>query len=141
MKHNQFMEVFVNIKDNYELKSPFGSVNMIPFSGEIKSDFFHGKILPGAVDTQFTDANQVTHMSARYMAEGMDQAGNLCHLFVENEGCFSGGIQMPFQTIPKFWTDSNVLADYLHRNKFKGEGYLKESVLIIKFFEIEDDKT
>jgi len=138
MKDKLIMEVFVEIdRDNRsQLDSPFGSIVMIPFTGEIKSEIFNGTLLPGGVDTQVIDVNGIKHMSARYMAEGTDYTGTSCKLYIENKAYFHVDAPKPFKTIPTFYTDSEVLAPYLHCNKFRGEGLRDESGLVIKYFEI-----
>ena len=76
-------------------------------------------------------------MCARYMLEGTDSAGEKCHIFVDNNGWFTG-MQSPFQTVPTFMTDSKTLAPYLHQNKVRGEGHPREGGVTIKFFEVEN---
>ncbi len=137
MDERIFMKVFVKIEETLELKSPFGGIVMIFFNGTIDCDYFHGTIMPGAVDTQFTDIHNNTRMSARYMAKGTDKRGNVCTLFIENEGWFKDGLSMPFQTEPKFWTDNNELAEYVKRNRIRGVGNFGEAGLEIDFFVFE----
>jgi hypothetical protein len=43
---------------------------------------------------------------------------------------------MPFKTIPTFFTDSKAFATYLHSNKFRTEGHLRQGGVTIKVFEI-----
>jgi hypothetical protein len=70
------------------------------------------------------------------MAEGLDSDGKSCKLYIENEGYFPEDSPKPFRTIPTFYSDSRVLADYLHRNSFRGEGHVDETGLTIKFYEV-----
>jgi len=63
---------------------------MIPFGGTVEGELFHGKVLAGGVDTQTVDQNGVRHMSARYMLEGVDNAGEPCHIYIDNNGWFVG---------------------------------------------------
>ena len=118
-----------------------GSVVMIPFAGEVDCPLFHGVVEPCGVDTQVANAAHVRHMSARYMLTGKDSEGNDAHIYVENNGWFddSPGAPraMPFRTVPTFYTDSKVLAPYLHRNQFTGEGSVEDGQLWIRFYEIE----
>ena len=119
------------------LEGPAGTVAMLPFTGRVEGELFSGEVLPGGVDTQITNQNQVRHMSARYMLAGRDYEGQPCHIFVENEGWFTNGDRpSPFLTVPRFLTDSKVLAPYLHRNQFRGEGWHEDGHLVIKFYEI-----
>jgi len=71
------------------------------------------------------------------MLAGKDSAGNDAHIYVENNGWFDDLHKtMPFHTVPVFYTDSEVLAPYLHRNAFTGEGVIEEDGLHIYFYEI-----
>lgn len=131
------MEIFVEIDSDgrSQLESTAGTIVMIPFSGTVKGEIFNGKILAGSVDTQVIDVNGVKHMSARYMLEGEDHVGKNCRIFVENDAHFHKDTPKPFHTIPTFYTDSKILAPYLHARKFRGEGHSGEHGLVIKFFE------
>jgi hypothetical protein len=119
-----------------QLKGPAGEVIMIPFGGTVEGELFHGRVLPGGVDTQTVDQNGVRHMSARYMLEGVDNAGEPCHIYIDNNGWFVGQMAMPFKTVPTFFTDSTALAPYLHCNKFRTEGHPRPGGVTIKVFEI-----
>ena len=114
-------------------------VVMIPFKGSVDCDLFKGIVEPCGVDTQIRNAACIRHMSARYMLTGKDQAGQDCHIYIENNGWFderNGHMTMPFHTVPTFYTDSKLLAPYLHRNQFEGEGHAMEDGLHILFYEI-----
>ncbi len=121
-----------------ELKGPAGDVVMIPFGGTVSGEIFNGRVLPGGVDTQTVDRNGVRHLSARYMLEGVDNKGEPCRVYIENNGWFSGEMALPFKTIPTFFTDSKALAPYLHSNKFRTEGHPRHGGVTIKVFEIVD---
>ncbi len=122
-----------------ELDSEIGHVKMIPFKGTVNSGLFTGIVEPCGVDTQITNQNEVRHMSARYMLTGKDQEGNDCHIYVENNAWYTDGARpKPFRTVPTFITDSPVLAPYLHRNQFVGEGLRDEQGLWIRFYELAD---
>ena len=111
---------------------------MIPFKGTVEGPIFNGIVEPCGVDTQVVNAAGVRHMSARYMLTGKDSAGKDVHIYIENNGWFEEKYRtMPFHTVPTFYTDSEVLAPYLHRNQFEGEGHIKEDGLHIYFYEIE----
>lgn len=128
-----------------ELTAENGAVVMIPFKGSVNCEIFKGIVEPCGVDTQVVNAAKVRHMSARYMLTGQDAEGNDCHIYVENNGWFDerNGRPAPqpgepmFHTVPTFYTDSPVLAPYLHANRFEGEGHGLEDGLHILFFEIE----
>ena len=139
MADKLIMEVLVSIegKDVSFLKGPGGEVVMIPFGGTVQGEIFNGVVCPGGVDCQRVNLTGVRHMCARYMLEGTDSAGEKCHIFVDNNGWFTG-MQSPFQTVPTFMTDSKTLAPYLHQNKFRGEGHPREGGVTIKFFEVDN---
>ena len=125
------------MKDCSFLKGPAGEVVMIPFGGTVEGEIFNGVVRPGGVDTQRVNLAGVRHMSARYMLEGEDSAGEKCHIFIENNGWFETQ-SMPFKTVPTFITDSKTLAPYLHQNKFRGEGHSEEGGICIKLFEVDN---
>ena len=118
------------------MKTENGEVVMIPFAGSVDSALFKGVVLPFGVDTQIVNAAGGRHMSARYMLEGKDEEGQDCHIYIENNGWFEDEVKMPFHTVPTFLTDSRKLAPYLQRNKFVGEGNVKEDGLWITFYEV-----
>lgn len=116
-----------------------GGVTMIPFTGSVKGEIFNGIVEPCGVDTQVLNAAKIRHMSARYMLTGKDKSGKDCHIYVENNGYFdesNGPMTMPFKTVPTFYTDSEVLAPYLHTNQFMGEGHGMEDGLHILMYEV-----
>ena len=140
MADKLIMEVTVALEPGktVELTGPAGKVKMLPFAGTVRGEIFNGVVAPGGVDTQVTNRVGVRNMSARYMLVGTDQAGKPCHIYVDNEGWFTTDpLPRPFQTVPTFYTDSEVLAPYLHQNKFRGEGHPGENGPIIRFFEID----
>ncbi len=138
MDDKLIFEVIVDIDPSQvsQLKGTAGEVVMIPFGGTVAGEIFNGRVLPGGVDTQTVDRNGVRHMSARYMLEGTDKTGEKCKIYIDNNGWFTGGMAMPFKTIPTFATDSRALADYLHSNRFRTEGHPREGGVTIKVFEI-----
>ena len=122
-----------------QLRGDNCEVVMIPFSGSVDSELFKGIVEPCGVDTQVVNAAKVRHMSARYMLTGRDSQGNDAHIYIENNGWFTeGGEQGPFATVPTFYTDSPVLAPYLHTNQFVGEGIGLEDGLHIRFYEVHE---
>ena len=119
------------------LKGENAEVLMIPFKGSVSGEIFNGIVEPCGVDTQIVNAAGVRHMSARYMLTGKDQTGCDTHIYIENNGWFDhNGMAMPFQTVPTFYTDSAVLAPYLHTSRFTGEGVMEADGLHIYYFEI-----
>jgi hypothetical protein len=138
MNDKLIFEVAVEIDQTQisQLNGPAGEVLMIPFGGTVEGELFNGRVLPGGVDIQIVDQNGVRHMSARYMLEGVDKNGEQCRIYVENNGWFCGEMVRPFKTIPTFFTNSKALATYLHSNKFRTEGHLRQGGVTIKVFEI-----
>ena len=141
MEDKLIMQVHISLDKDHIVgfESPGGTVKMLPFTGTVEGEIFHGVVAPGGVDTQVTNRNQVRHMSARYMLVGEDCDGQQSHIYIDNEGWFTNGERpSPFKTIPTFITDSKRLAPYLHQNKFRGEGCHEDGQLVIKFYEIMD---
>lgn len=138
MSDKLILEVFVEVdfKSVSMLEGNAGDVVMIPFGGTAKGEIFSGAVLPGGTDTQTVDLSGVRHMSARYMLEGTDSAGEKCKIYIENNGHFPKDAPMPFKTVPVFRTDSKTLAPYLHRSAFRGEGHSVADKLVIRFYEI-----
>lgn len=138
MQDKLIFEVDVDIDPTLisQLKGPAGEVVMIPFGGTVRGEIFNGRVLPGGVDTQTVDQNGVRHMSARYMLEGVGKNGEPCRIYIDNNGWFTGEMTMPFKTIPTFFTNSKVLARYLHSNRFRAEGHPRQGGVTIKVFEI-----
>ncbi len=130
------INVAINGEEVSALKSGNLEVVMIPFSGTAEGEIFNGVVCKGGVDTQRVNLSGVRHMSARYMLDGVDNAGNKCKIFIENNGWFDS-MSMPFKTVPTFITDSPALAAYLHRNKFRGEGHPAPNGVCIKLFEVD----
>lgn len=134
----QILDIYIeNNGDIVHMKGRNSEVLMIPFKGRIISGVMSGIVEPCGVDVQVVNAANVRHMCARYMLTGKDSEGNDCHLYVDNNGWFDDLTKsMPFHTVPTFYTDSPVLADYLHNNQFIGEGVQEEDGLHIYFYEI-----
>ena len=93
MSDKLIMQVHIELGKEHivDLDGPAGTVKMLPFTGSVEGEIFHGKAAPGGVDTQVTNRNQVRHMSARYMLVGEDCEGQPCHIYVDNEGWFTNG--------------------------------------------------
>lgn len=140
-KEKAILEILVQTdpQGTVEFESEIGHVKMIPFTGTVDCENFHGVLAPCGVDTQVTNQNEVRHMSARYMLIGQDADGQDCHIYVENNAWFTDGNRpKPFHTVPTFITDSKRLAPYLHRNQFVGEGERDERGLWIRFYELKE---
>ena len=139
MEHKPILDIKIEANGPaVHMKGENGEVLMVPFKGSVNSALFTGIVEPCGVDTQIVNAANVRHMSARYMLTGKDSAGKDAHIYVENNGWFDDLTKtMPFHTVPTFYTDSEVLAPYLHRNQFVGEGVDEPDGLHIYFYEIE----
>lgn len=124
------------------VETPGEKVAMFPFTGYVESDLFTGRILPGAVDVQITNAAGIRHMCARYMFEGRDAQGTPCRLFVDNNGYFEPGREPApvFHTCPVFYTDSPSLGPYLHQRRFRAEGRGTPEGVNIRIFDEEDER-
>ena len=135
------LDVHVITTDAVQLDAgPAGSVVMIPFHGTVTGTVFEGVVEPCGVDTQVLNPAGVRRMSARYMLTGhaLPPYEGDCHIYIENNGWFTGAPELPFTTVPTFITDSKTLAPYLHTNKFRGEGHPDTKGVLIKFFEVEN---
>lgn len=62
-----------------------GGINMIPFTGSTKGEYFSGEIVGTGYDTQKFDMGSPT-FSARYLIKGKDYTGQSCSIFIENNG-------------------------------------------------------
>lgn len=133
--------ILVNHDGISKMESAVGKVTIIPFTGDVQSKLFSGRVLPGAADIQVTNAAGIRHMCARYMFEGTDYTGASCRLFVENNGYFERDHQpRPFEAMPAFMTDSPILAGYLHGRHFRTEGHPSDAGVTIKVFDVEREK-
>lgn len=132
------LDIHVLTKEAVELDAgPAGSVVMIPFGGTVTGTVFEGIVEPCGVDTQVVNPAGVRRMSARYMLTGRalpPYEGN-CHIYIENNGWFSGQPELPFTTVPAFLTDHPRLRELLSR-PFIGKGFVEEDGLHIRFYEV-----
>jgi len=109
----EVLRVYVNLTGFHEVVSGKGTIRMLPFDGTVDGPFFSGTILSGAADTQKADAKGDGGLSARYMIEGVDCAGNPCKMFIENNAPFNA------PTMPDIVTDSPCLK-WLENAKLQG---------------------
>lgn len=104
----EILTIYIDMLDIFEVKGENAEAVMINFTGNCKSKYFNGNILPGGVDTQKEYYPQNRTLSARYMLEGFDDEGKPCRIFIENEAtCNSRG--KVDHTVPKIITDSKSL--------------------------------
>ena len=140
-KRIMVVNVSINKEDRTEMITKDGKVVFIPFSGEVNSELFCGKIRPGGVDVQVTNAAGIRHMCVRYICEGKDYTGAECKIFVENNAFFEPESKpRPFHACPKFMTDSAALAEYLERPHFRAEGWGRPDGVDIHIFDIEKEE-
>lgn len=100
----ELLKINVQITGADEVKGNTRNVSMLYFTGEAGGELFNGSVIGRGVDTQKTTHGGEMYLSARYMLEGTDNAGEKCRIFIENNGSFSKGFT-PFIT-----TDSKALA-------------------------------
>lgn len=109
MCRKEILKIAVTVNGAEEVKGKTGEAVMIRFGGTCDTEFFHGKILAGGVDTQQERYPDPRAMSARYMLEGTDYAGQTCRIFIENLGTpvpDAGDLV----TRPAIFTDSEALS-------------------------------
>ena len=107
----------VELDEGSVIKGAKEQVNFLRFHGTADSDYFRGVILPGGVDCQRQAENKPFRLSARYVMEGTDCAGNECSVFIENNGFEAGG---EIRTVPTIVTDSEILSG-MTRGPLRGE--------------------
>ena len=106
MQDQLLMEIKVAIQEPVSVEGREQKIVMIPFTGEASGPCFSGKVIGTGVDTQKIDREGHAVLSARYMLEGKDSAGNSCRVFIENGGSWDTGFR------PVIVTDSPVLAEF-----------------------------
>lgn len=133
MKDNDYIfKIDVILDGINEVKGNRASASMILFHGRMDSEFFHGEILPGGVDTQIGYDGESKTLSARYMIKGIDESGTECNIFVENNGTVEKDNEIV--TKPKFITDSSSLK-WLEEAEFIGKIFGKsETEIEIRFY-------
>ena len=114
------IDVVVDNENKRKFLKPDGSgISTIPFEATADGPYFTGTVLPGGVDTQRIFPDGRRELSARYILEGTDCAGNPCHIFVENNGVLhpreDGSTY--FAAVPTMVTDSPVL-NFLEQDVF-----------------------
>lgn len=80
------------------------AASLVSFGGHCDNSYFKGDVLPGAFDNQKTE-NGIASLSARYMLKGIDNRGDSCQIFIENNAR-----EGTVYTIPKVFTDSKALS-------------------------------
>ena len=98
------MVIHVKCGEAYGVAGHKTDIVMIPFTGKATGRFFNGNTIDTGVDTQKISKGGTAFLSARYMLEGEDYAGNKCRVFIENQGNAEAGYK------PVIVTDSPVLS-------------------------------
>lgn len=128
MKKEKLLTLHINCTDSIEIKGEKDTVRQILFDGYAEGEYFNGKILPGAVDTQTEGYEKSGVLSARYMLEGKDTTGNTCRLYIDNKGVIGEEL-----TCPHIITDSKALAP-VFRERLEGHIDRKNGELIIEIY-------
>jgi len=136
MELEEIFTVHVKIEKTIELQNNNGdSVVMISFTGEVTGQYFQGEVLEGGVDTQVIGKYGDRHtLSARYMLRGKDYTGEVCQIYIENNGNVHNKMNdVLFRTQPKLITNSKALS-FLNEGVFVGEGLPNEMGVDIKIY-------
>ncbi len=118
------------------MKNDSVMVTMVNFSGSAKSEYFEGKILPGAVDTQTKKGNAPVELSARYMIEGVDSTGKACRIYIDNK---VGENTPAGYTEPTMVTDSELMSS-LSRGKLLGKMDNEDGQFVIRILAPSEEK-
>lgn len=126
------MTINIHIGDIHCVENQGRKVVMIMFDGDADCENFKGKVLPGGVDTQHIDENNICRLSARYMLEGIDCEGKSCRVFIENNGTSVPG-EAVMKTVPQIFTDSPALK-WMEKAELTGEVWPAEGGVTIRIF-------
>ena len=127
MQDELLMKIRVTCNEPVSVKGANRTIVMIPFTGEATGDMFNGHVIGTGVDTQKIDRDEKAILSARYMLEGQDAAGNACRVFVENQGSWDTGFT------PTIVTDSPLLAGWETAPLYATAEGIPEGVMISIF--------
>ena len=128
MRDELLMEIRVICREPVSVEGRTRKIVMIPFTGEASGPYFTGSVIGTGVDTQKIEKDDSIMLSARYMLEGTDSAGNACRVFVENKGNWTVGFT------PSIVTDSPLLARWETARLYATADGTPEGVLIRIFF-------
>ena len=106
MNSEPILTIRVSLEPSFKVRGSREQIVMIPFTGTVDGDLFRGKTVGTGVDTQKIGADGSFLLSARYMLEGTDAAGNACRIFIENQGNEKDGF------VPRVVTDSPLLQSW-----------------------------
>lgn len=104
----ELFKVFVNVTEASGVKGATREILMLAFDGTVEGDAFCGKVLPYGVDTQSEVYGEPRLLSARYLLEGKDCAGDECRIYIENNSCVQEDGSIIF--VPTICTNSKALA-------------------------------
>jgi len=124
MRDELLMEIRVSCLEPVSVEGSARKIVMIPFTGEASGPYFTGSVTGTGVDTQKIEKDGSIMLSARYMLDGTDCAGNACRVFVENQGNWTIGFT------PTVVTDSPVLARWETARLYATADGIPEGVLI-----------
>jgi len=124
MQDELLMEIRVAIREPVSVSGANRKIVMIPFTGEASGPYFTGSVIGPGVDTQKIGKDDSIILSARYMLEGTDAAGNACRVFVENQGNWTDGFT------PAIVTDSPLLAGWETADLYATVDGIPEGVLV-----------
>jgi hypothetical protein len=139
MDLEKILTVHVQIDNTTKLNNHDGdTVIMISFKGHVTGNYFKGEILDGGVDTQIIGRFGDRHtLSARYMLEGKDYTGEVCEIYIENNGNINNKLENAlFRSYPKVITNSKALA-FLNDDILVAEGLPTDSGLDINIYKIK----
>ncbi|RKM57406.1 DUF3237 family protein [Butyrivibrio sp. X503] len=131
----EILTIYIDVLDVFEVKGKSAEAAMINFTGNCKGKYFNGNVLPGGVDTQKEFYPQNRTLSARYMLDGLDDAGKACKIFIENEAVLDSDKKVEY-TIPKIITDSKSLS-WMEDSYLKGKIEPKGEGIIIHIFKVD----
>lgn len=125
---NAFLTVRVDIKGITTMNAPGEEITAILFKGTIEGQEFNGQILDAGSDVIHTFENGEYKQFARYMAKGIDSAGEECLLYIENTA--GSGSEL---CKPVLRTDSKALA-YINTTDFSGRVFALPDELYIEIY-------
>lgn len=124
MQDEMLLQIRVRCEEPVTVSGAKQKIVMIPFSGDASGELFNGRVIGTGVDTQRIDADGHAVLSARYMLEGTDAAGNACRVFIENQGSWDTGFT------PTIVTDSPLLAEWETAQLYATAEGIPEGVMI-----------
>lgn len=102
----KLLTIHVHCQESVYVKGATKAIAMIPFTGEAQGPYFNGTVIGTGYDTQTMTPDGRFLLSARYMLEGKDSAGQACKIFIANNGT---GLD---ECRPNIVTDSALLASW-----------------------------